>query len=370
MKYRFLSLAFPLVLLAGTLYAEPVDLLQQLYGRAGGKSASSSPAQRSGGGDASKAALPRPEALPGSASILTLNLRSSISIARERLYLSDLVTCQGPKDVCSDIGGIDYGAAPKANRQDRSTRSQIEALVQKETAQAQVKWEGAQACLISALSSPIDEEAVLHLLEREFQSAPSGMRVIVQSVRLPTTQVLRHNNYLYKIPSFADQITRIYANPRSRFGQIKLVAVDQDPSSQASIEFLVQLNFRIEIQALVMTQARERGERVTPELVELQWIPYQDQVLTDDKLIVGKLLRVRLQAKQAIRTWDLIREPEVLRGDRIEAVINSGGIRMNSVAQALEPGFIGQKIRIRLEATKKNVLGVVIARSQVEVPSL
>ncbi len=75
-------------------------------------------------------------------------------------------------------------------------------------------------------------------------------------------------------------------------------------------------------------------------------------------------------AKHAIRSWDLTREPEVLRGDRIEAVISSGGVRLNSVAQALEPGFIGQKIRIRLETTKKSVMGIVIARSQVEVPSL
>ena len=196
------------------------------------------------------------------------------------------------------------------------------------------------------------------------------MRVLVQSIRLPTVQVLRHNNYVYKVPGFTDQISRIYANPRTHFAQIKVVAVDQDPASQSSVEFIVQLSLRVEIQALVTTQARERGERLTPELVALEWIPFQDQIVTDEKLVVGKLLKTRVMPKQAIRTWDLMREPEVQRGDRIEAVINSGGVKLNSVAQALEPGFIGQKIRIRLDATKKTLLGVVIARSQVEVPSL
>lgn len=363
MKYCFLSL---FLIYSLDSAAQPVDLLQQLYGRPSPKesqeASSHAPTPRSASSSASPEALIRES--------ITLSLRDSYAVARERLFLSDVTTCRGAKNICDEVQGIDLGAAPKPMRQDRLTRQQLEGIVQKEFDAATVVWEGADHCLVSALSSPINEEAVVHVLEHEFQSAPTGMRIIIQSIRLPTMQVLRHNNYSYRVSNLTDQITRIYANPRTRFAQIKMLAVDQDPSSQATIEFIAQLSLRVEIQALVLTQVKERGERLTADALEMQWIPFQDQVVTDEKLVVGRLLRSRILAKHAVRTWDLTREPEVQRGDRIEAVINSGGVKLNSVAQALEPGYIGQKIRIRLEATKKNILGVVIARSQVEVPSL
>ncbi|RYZ55391.1 MAG: flagellar basal body P-ring formation protein FlgA, partial [Proteobacteria bacterium] len=282
----------------------------------------------------------------------------------------DVASCRGLKKACDEINAIDIGAAPKPMRQDRITRVQVESIIQKEFASAEVVWEGTDSCLVTALSSPTNEEAVTRVIEKEFESAPKGMRVLVGSIRLPSMPVLRHNNYSYKIATYSDQISRVYSNPRTRFAQVKVQAHDLDPSSQAVVEFIVQVNLRVEIQALVMTQTKERGERLAADSIQLEWIPFQDQVVTDPSLLVGKLLRSRLMAKGVIRTWDLTREPEVLRGDRIEAVVNSGGVRLNSVAQALEPGFIGQKIRVRLEMTKKTILAVVTARAQVEVPSL
>ncbi len=361
MKYLFLSLFLSYSL---ELCAQPVDLLQQLYGKPTAQSGSQVPSQAQAPQSVSTPVLPAVN------ETVTLTLKENFAVARERMFLSDLASCRGPKMICDEMRGIDLGAAPRPMRQDRLSRSHVEAMVQKEFDAATVVWDGADHCLVTALSSPTNEEAVVRLLEREFEAAPKGMRVIVQSIRLPTMQVLRHNNYSYRIANFGDQISRVFANPRSRFAQVKILAVDQDPSSQATVEFIAQINLRVEIQALVLTQAKERGERLSADAIQLQWIPYQDQVVTDDKLLLGKLLRSRLMANAAIRTWDLTREPEVQRGDRIEAVINSGGIKLNSVAQALEPGFIGQKIRIRLEATKKNILAVVTARAQVEVPSL
>ncbi len=348
-----------LSLLAGSslLQAEPVDLLQQLYGQ-------KSPAAAKGVPNDS---TPAPAAAPET---LTLTLRDSLSTQRERIFLSDVASCSGSKRLCDDLQGIDLGSAPKPMHQDRWTKQKVQDAVAHEAPELTLEWKGAEACQISALSSPVNEEAVTKVLDREFAAAPKGMRIAIQSVRLPIMPILRHTNYLYRVPNAADQVGRVFANPRTHFALIKMEAVDQDPSSQATIEFAAQVSLRVEIQAVVANEARERGERLAEGNVVLDWIPYQDQVVTDAQSVIGKSLKVRLLAKQAIRPWDLTRDPEVQRGERVEAVINNGGVKLNSVAQALEPGFIGQKIRIRLESTKKNLLGTVIARSQVEVPSL
>lgn len=370
---KFWPLSLCLFLPFSNLFAAQPDLLQQLYGRPSPSKEAASNAQlpvSSSNSTPPTASSDNSSPLPVVNETLTLTFRSGFTVSRERMYLSDVATCRGLKRACDEINAIDIGAAPKPMRQERVTKIQVEAIIQKEFESAQVLWEGAESCLVTALSSPTNEEAVTRVIEKEFESAPKGMRVIIGSIRLPTMQVLRHNNYSYKIPNYSDQISRVFSNPRTRFAQIKVQAHDLDPSSQAVVEFIAQVNLRVEIQALVMTQTKERGERLSADSIALEWIPFQDQVVTDEKLLVGRLLRSRLMTKAAVRTWDLTREPEVLRGDRIEAVVNSGGVRLNSVAQALEPGFIGQKIRVRLETTKKTILAVVTARAQVEVPSL
>ncbi len=345
-----------LAIQAGVLSAQPVDLLQQLYGK--------------------KPALAKPQEIgedlvkptPTEAPILVF--RDRYEASRERIFLSDLLQCKGAKVMCKEILNIDVGAAPKPMRQERYTRSQISALIDKEFPGVTPTWEGVDSCQVVALSMGVNEEAVLRVISEEFEDAPAGMRVIIQSIRVPSLPMLRHSNYSYKLHEFGDQISRVFVNPRTRFAQLRMLAVDQDPASQSKIEFLVQVSLRIEVEALVLKEAKERGERLNADAVELQWINYQDQVFADPKLVVGKLLKSRLQALSPIRTWDITREPEVLRGDRVEAILSSNGLKINGVAQALEQGFIGQKIRIKLESTKKTIVGTVIARSQVEVPSL
>ncbi|RYZ80379.1 MAG: flagellar basal body P-ring formation protein FlgA [Proteobacteria bacterium] len=355
---------FSLLLAAntGVLYAQPVDLLQQLYGK------KTSPLET-----LPSATLLKDEAgsiLPLPMKTLTLSMRDRYESSRERLFLSDLMTCKGSKEICDEIAAIDAGITPKPMRQERFTRAKVLELIEKEFPGQSIQWVGGDSCQVIALAYPIKEDLVMKVVAEEFEDAPAGMRVIIQSVRVPTLAVLRHTNYTYKIRDFGDQVTRVFQNPRTRFAQLRMLAVDQDPSSQSEIEFLVQVSMRIEVEVLVAKDYLERGDRLTEANVELQWTNYQDQVFSDSKPVLGKLLKTRVQAGNPLRAWDLAREPEILRGDRVEAIISGNGLKINGVAQALEQGFIGQKIRIRLESTKKTITGKVIARSQVEVPSL
>lgn len=356
MKVWLLSLL--LASSAGELSAQPVDLLQQLYGKK--SSAAPSPAKEEENEDLK----------PVPTETLTLTFRDRYEASRERLYLSDLIGCKGSKTLCDEIKAIDIGRAPKPLRQERYSRKQVADFIEKEFPSQALMWEGSEFCQVIALSAPVQEEAVMKVLQEEFEDAPAGLRVVIQSIRVPSLQMLRHNNYSYKILAFGDQVARVFQNPRTRFAQLKVVAVDQDPSSQSSIEFLVQVSLRIELDAPVLKTSKERGERLSEADFESEWINYQDQILLDPKQIIGKLLKTRVSAGNPIRNWDVTREPEVLRGDRVEAIVSGNGLKINGIAQALEQGFIGQKIRIRLDATKKTVMGTVIARSQVEVPTL
>lgn len=354
-KVKLLSLL--LTSFAGVLHAQPVDLLQQLYGK-------KSPAPSTESEESADAGDPLPT------TPITLSFRERFDASRERLYMSDLLSCKGSQKICDELKAVDVGTSPKPNRFERFNRKQVAAIVEREFPSQELLWEGSDFCMVSAVSTPIDEAKVKEVIAEEFEDSPAGTRVTVQSVRTPSMTMLRHNNYAYKIKDAAAEISKVFQNPRARFAQVKMLAQDLDPSSHSSIEFLVQVSLRTELEALVLKNSKERGERITEADIEPQWINYQEQVFLDGAQVVGKLLKTRVSAGNPIRNWDVKREPEVLRGDRVEAIVSGNGLKINGVAEALEQGFIGQKIKIRLESTKKTVMGTVIAKSQVEVPRL
>ncbi|RYZ66129.1 MAG: hypothetical protein EOP09_13160, partial [Proteobacteria bacterium] len=170
----------------GVLSAQPVDLLQQLYGK---KATPTTPVKESED-DTVKSIVTEP---------IILTLRDRFEASRERLFLSDVAVCKGSQTICDELLGIDIGTAPKPMRYERLARQRVTQLVEKELPGQMIKFEGPDFCQVSAVSSPVNEEAVMKVVTEEFEDAPAGLRVIIQSIRVPTLQMLRHNNYSYKM---------------------------------------------------------------------------------------------------------------------------------------------------------------------------
>jgi flagella basal body P-ring formation protein FlgA len=96
-------------------------------------------------------------------------------------------------------------------------------------------------------------------------------------------------------------------------------------------------------------------------------VPYQENVVRDAASLEKQILRVTARPGQVLRIYDLTRDPDVKRGERVEASVVSAGVKMNSAAQAMESAAIGQRIRVQLDTTKRQVMATVIGPSKVEV---
>ncbi|RZK27676.1 MAG: hypothetical protein EOO63_12915 [Hymenobacter sp.] len=94
---------------AGVLSAQPVDLLQQLYGK---KALPFTPVKE----------IEDDTVKPVVTESITITLRDRFEASRERLFLSDVAVCKGSRNLCDELVGIDIGIAPKPMRYERLAR--------------------------------------------------------------------------------------------------------------------------------------------------------------------------------------------------------------------------------------------------------
>lgn len=338
--------------MVATPAAAEADLLEQLYGKISKKSV----------------AVETPVPVAAAKEPIELRLLESCKIERERIYVQDLVSCSGPNEACQALSVAELGLAPKPGRQEKWTRDQVASLLAAEFPDQAITWSGAASTVVDAAAVTVPEDAVRSVLERHLAGIGGTVRLRIQSMRLPVLLQLRHSAYDFTLPHFNDEIQTVLQNPRRRFTQFRLVAKDTHLDSPANYEMTVAVTFIPEILAVVSKSNLQRSKRVTADDLEEKWLPYQEQVFTKAADLAGKIVRSKLTQGQAVRISDVTTEPDVYRGEKVEALLVGNGVKLNGVAEALESGAIGQKIRVRLEATKRNVLGTVVARSQVEVP--
>jgi flagella basal body P-ring formation protein FlgA len=92
-----------------------------------------------------------------------------------------------------------------------------------------------------------------------------------------------------------------------------------------------------------------------------------DSVLFSEYRFEGQRLRARLGADQIVSRWMLMRDPVVQVGEIVSVVFRAEEVELRLQAEVLQPGFVGDKIRVRLRPTKKIVSATILAPGIYEV---
>jgi flagella basal body P-ring formation protein FlgA len=312
-----------------------------------------------------------PPASPAYAPQLQLNCRITMqaetSIRGESIYLEDLASCEGPQQLCREVLAVALAPSPKPGSGLKFPVTSVMQTLREEFPHHTFEFDGATQTNLKATAQPIDAKRLREALEERLSRQSGPLRVSLQSLRVPYSQKLRHEHYEYDFPEWDSELQRIAQFPRKTFVSLKTVARDAVTGAKAPIEWVTQVAVRVEIQALVTRKNLSRAVPLEESDVVLRWLPYQENLVKDLKELHGKSLRVALREGQPLRNFDLYQEPDVRRGERVEATVLSGGVKMNSAGQAMETGTVGQKVRIQLDSTRRQVMGLIVARSQVEV---
>ncbi len=297
----------------------------------------------------------------------TLVVEEQSEIKRARVYMQDIAKCQGSVLLCRDILAIDLGPGPKAGQEKSFTEVDLRKALDLELPQQKVLIQAPQRIRLIATALPIDPVRIREQVEARLPELEGPYRFTLNSLRVPVGLRLRHDNYRIEFPSWTQDFSFIRQNPRRALVNVMVRLVDQEAGSNEQFDLTAQISLRAEVQAAVVVKAMERGQLLNPEAIAFQWVPYQENVIRDPASLEKQIVRITARPGQVLRVFDLTRDPDVKRGERVEASVVSGGVKMNSAAQAMESAAIGQRIRVQLDTTKRQVMATVIGPSKVEV---
>jgi flagella basal body P-ring formation protein FlgA len=156
---------------------------------------------------------------------------------------------------------------------------------------------------------------------------------------------------------------------RDYLGEVSLLLTFfVDGVRQRSVHISGQVDVMQEV--LVARQDLKRHQEIRPEMVALEaknMAGVPATALTEVSAAMGMQTRQPIRAGEAILPRMLKGKPVVQRGDRLALVAESGNLKVETVARALEDGYQGEQVRVVNSASGKEVYGRVVGPRQVVV---
>lgn len=297
----------------------------------------------------------------------TLDFKESIEVINDRIYLEDLASCDGPAQLCQEALAIELGKSPLPGLQGKFKRRDVLAIVQEEFPQHTFEASGPEQVNVIANGVVVNNQKLKQSFTERLSDQEGPIRFELQNIRSASLMRLRHEDYEISFPSWHEELNRLRQFPRRTMISLTARAEDTKGASAETFEWPVQVTVKAQLLTLVAARSLPRGSPIGEKDVRLDWLPFQENVLRHAKDLSGKTLRMAVREGQVLRPFELMQEPDVRRGEKVEAAIISGGVRMNGVGQAMEAGIVGQKIRVQLDSTKRQMFGTIVAKSLVEV---
>lgn len=130
--------------------------------------------------------------------------------------------------------------------------------------------------------------------------------------------------------------------------------------------------FEQQVEVPVLRNKMVAGEVIEQEDMELVDLPesrVRKGMVMEPADLAGKVVRRVISAGRPVRA-DEVQSPQLVRkGAAVQMLYRSAGMEIKATGEALEPGGMGDTIRIRNEASKAVVHGVVSGPDEVTVAS-
>ncbi|MDN3546556.1 flagellar basal body P-ring formation chaperone FlgA [Kinneretia asaccharophila] len=226
---------------------------------------------------------------------------------------------------------------------------------------------GLCASLPGEAAADLPAELVGHVQELALSGAragaPQGARVSVQLGALDSRLRLAPCR---EVQPYLPQGQRMWG--KTRIGLRCLDGARTGPSG-ARWNVTLPVQVMVHARAVVAAQALPAGTTLSAALLqtaEVDIAAEMGQVFLDTGLLEGRSLQRPLVPGEAVRSSDLKARRWFAVGERVQVLASGRGYAVSGEAQALEPGFDGQNVRVRFE-NGRTVTGRAVGERRVEV---
>ena len=137
-----------------------------------------------------------------------------------------------------------------------------------------------------------------------------------------------------------------------------------------SKRFFVRTKVAVFKKIVVANQRIKRGTILADKMISLKerdvaMLP--NSFFSDRASLVSQEAKTTIPKNSTLFSWMVKRQPLVHRGDKIAVFVRAPNLEVKYLGLVLSDGYIGGKIKVKNEKSKKSVEGILVSKDVVEV---
>lgn len=306
-----------------------------------------------------------------------IEIQNRASVSSSRVYLSDVATCTGAKQLCREISGIDVSASPAPGRSAFVQKAVIQGILQKEWPNASFSLSGSESVRVDAASVDLASDDVRVKLQAAINErtrpVKDQVRIQIQRIQAPMLLVRPTQSGI----DFPDLGGIAFDDPtwvtKNLVGNRPLSLVVFNPAdSDDKITIQLHVTFVVERKLPVTTKSVASGKIIGESHVSHSWITMR-RGLTDfaqsADAVVGKKAKQSISPGEPILTRYLESPLAVGRNQVVKMIVRKGDLEIAAKATTIDQGAVGETVQVVNMANKMRMRAKVIDEKTVEAVS-
>lgn len=320
------------------------------------------------------------EAPPSNESLTDLNpinltIKSGPIRGKKNLNLSDVVICQGDKNICEETYGVELSLPVKPDMEQTLSSEKIEQIAKSEWPNRQFNLSGPKSIKIIDQTFAISESRIMTSLEEVLKATQEDGQflITIKKIQAPSTINLPEENVSLIFPDLTDANLK---NPdwvrKNLSGNQRLKMTLSHGSSEENKSipiFSIMIHFRLEEMVPVAARDIQKGEIIKESDVILA--PYEcckisPPIIRETTAIIGRKSKSNVRHGHAFASGSTENLRIISRGQSAQLIIRKEDLVIVGKVQALDSGSYGDVIDALYTTTKKRIRVRVVDPSTVE----
>lgn len=294
---------------------------------------------------------------------LTVTLPSEVRVAGTELSLGDVATVTGDDATAAErlrALGLGYTPAPGYTRLLR--RDRIAAQIANAFPDVEVRFAGEDRCRVAPAVEHVSGDRIRAAAEAEIARLFAGREAEVRLEGELRNEVLPMGEHAATLePTLTERELR----PGTWSVPVKLVV-------DGAVYKTIWTTWSVELweTRTVLVRDVARGATLSPDLFTMQRVLVSASARATSlapAALDGAVLVRALAAGSPVLAGDVTRPKAIVRGDLVSLEVRRGGITARALAVAKQDGRLGDRIRVVLQSTGREMVAVVLSSKLVGI---
>lgn len=290
-----------------------------------------------------------------------LYFKDNPDLFSKRVYVDDILECEGKQTICSDIGEVYLFEVNPLSKIPVKADLLLK-TVRKEFVEDPIFWKKGYKKSMTLRSSgrEISQAEIKHALEQSLNSFEK------EHVRLSVSRLSfseSFNSYLGEIRVDCSSFQKLVdinsfgrGGSQTIRGSCKLESYYNNRISDLDLKFVVQIF--LEKRVLVASRNIKSREVIRESMVSYKWVRNSNESI-EMKDVLGKIARYSIRSGRQIRKKMTKEKSLVSRGQIIDAILEVGSLKIKNKAKTLSDGVVGERVSAKLIPSSKKVVGLI-----------